>query len=92
MDPLQTSPLNVFFLLMASLSPTMLIETRMKAVGMASRKISITPMFEKWYILIAEAFVGEFIILFMTLSAPKRIHVIYIDCENLFEEDQPKIE
>ena len=36
-------------------SPTMLIKTRMKAVGTDSKKISMTPIFEKWSILIFEA-------------------------------------
>ena len=64
-----------------SVSPTMLIKTRIKAVGTDSKKISMTPIFEKWFILIFEACEGDFFILFMTLSASKRVHVI--NCENL---------
>ena len=52
-DPIKTLPRPSVRLV--SVSPTMLIKTRRKAVGTDSKKISMTPIFEKWFILIFEA-------------------------------------
>ena len=51
--PIKTLPRPVVSFV--SVSPTILIKTRIKAVGTDSKKISMTPIFEKWFILIFEA-------------------------------------